>query len=137
MTARDDAIEAGAKAMFECGMPKAVIPWERRHPDFKQAFLDEAALIHDAMAGPMRADIGRQLEEMDLDDSELSADGWFSAALKARAARTRRKVAEEIATAILAHYEGDTTALPNARRDLVLTVARYAAGKAREIGGTS
>ena len=51
---RDDAIEAGAKAMFESGMPKAVTPWERRSDDYKRAFLDEAALIYDAMAPHIR-----------------------------------------------------------------------------------
>jgi hypothetical protein len=44
----------------------------------------------------------------------------------------RAKVSAEIATAILAHYEGDTTALPNSRRDLMLAVARYAAHIARK-----
>lgn len=103
MTARDDAIEAGAKAMFESGMPKAVVPWEQRSADYQRAFLTETARIHDAMAGPMRADIGRQLEEMDLDDDQMGAGGWFSAALKARADRARHKVADEIADAIQAY----------------------------------
>jgi hypothetical protein len=129
VSARDDAIEAGAKAMFESGMPKAVTPWERRSDDYKRAFLAEAALIYDAMVGPMR----RAVEAEIAAEIANGGEGEPPALVKWFITVERRKVAEEIAQRI--HDRFDHLVAPE--HESMRVVAEWCEREAREIGGAS
>lgn len=84
MTARDEAIEAGAKAMFEHCSPGAVKPWERRALAYRQVFLAEAELVYDAMAPLIRQACAEEIGDALQERSGIRPSSWAAAAEIAR-----------------------------------------------------
>lgn len=63
MSARDDAIEAGAKAAWARDYAESEGPWPPRHPHWLEEARDEAAFYLDAMAPLIRQAVAEEIAQ--------------------------------------------------------------------------